>query len=567
MRGTLRVGDRLVVLAGAAVAGAAVAGALVVVPLIKLGQIMFEDGGSAIVRVLRAPGLGTAAVHTLLLACVVPLVAVPLGSAMALFLRRSDVPCRGLLRVAVVLPLIIPQFVLGYSWTQAYGRAGFTDSLLGLRWSGLNGPVGIAVVLVVDTAPLCYLLTMVGLATRAQPDLERAARLSGAGGWTTLRTVTLPLLRPVLAAEVVLTFIAAMESFAVPQVLGASSGFSTLTTRIYADLALASDPESFLDAVTLALGLVLLAAVVLLPADLVLGPKLRAIRTAQPAGAVSTTGPSWRAVLPAVGVLGYTVLAVGLPTLALATTAITRSVGLPPTPSNWTLDNFRAALTGPTLDAVGNSLRLAAMAAFALTAFGALVAALERRRAGRALGTLAILTFAIPGSALAVGLLIAYGRWLGGSLALILVAYLAKFWALAHRTLSGAVDRLPPAEWHAARTSGAGPAVTVGTIWLPSLAPALLGAWVLVFLSALHEVTMSSLLYSFDSQTLAVVVLNRQELGDIGATAALSLSLTALLLALALPSWLVLRLITRRRGGRPVGRVPSIATPEVAGAG
>ena len=559
---SLKAGDRLVV-----VAGAAAAGGLVVVPLIKLGQIMFEDGGSPIARVLRAPGLGTAALHTVLLACVVPLVAVPLGSAMALFLRRSEVPGRRLLRILVVLPLIVPQFVLGYSWTRAYGRAGFTDSLIGLRWSGLTGPVGIAAVLVVDAAPLCYLLTTVGLATRAQPELERAARMSGAGGWTTLRTVTLPLLRPVLAAEVVLTFVATMESFAAPQVLGAPSGFSTLTTRIYSDLSLASDPDSFLDAVTLSIGLVVLAAVVLLPADLILGPRLRATRTGQPAGAAPATGSSWRGVAPALCILGYTVLCVGLPTLALVAAAFTRSIGLPPTPSNWTFDNFRAALSGPTLNAVWNSVQLAAVAGFALTAFGALVAALEWRRAGRALGTLAILTFAIPGSALAVGLLIAYGRWFGGSLALILLAYLAKFWALAHRTLSGAVDRLPPAEWQAARTSGARPAVAVGTIWLPSLAPALLGAWVLVFLSALHEVTMSSLLYSFGNQTLAVVVLNRQELGEIGATAALSLSLTALLLIVALPGWLALRLMASRRGGLAIEPVPpATSTPGVAGA-
>lgn len=535
-----------------------------VVPLFKLGQIMFEDGGSAISRVLRTPGLGTAALHSLLLACVVPLLAVPIGSAIALLLRRGDVPFRGLLRVLVVLPLVIPQFVLGYSWTQAYGRAGFTDSLFGIWWPRLTGPAGIVVVLVVDAVPLCYLLTTVGLAIRAQPELERAARVSGASPWTTLRTVTLPLLRPVLAAEIVLTFVATMESFAVPQVLGAPSGFATLTTRIYADLTLGSDPNSFLDAVTLALGLVVIAAVVLLPADLALGPKLRAVRTAQPAGAVLAAKRSTRAAVPALALVGYTVLAVGLPTLALLAAAVTRAVGLSPTPSNWTLDNFRTALDRPTIDAIWNSVQLAAVAALALTAFGLLIAVLERWRSGRALATVAILTFAIPGSALAVGLLIAYGRWFGASLGLILVAYLAKFWALAHRTLSGAVDRVPHAEWQAARASGAKPLVAVGTIWLPPLAPALLGAWVLVFLSALHEVTMSSLLYSFGNQTLAVAVLNRQELGEVGVTAALSVVLTALILVAAVPAWALLRLLVRRRDGQRAPRAATALTPALA---
>ena len=565
MRGSARVGDR----AALGVAALAI-GALVVVPLVRLGRVLTEQRGSSLSRVLRGPGLADAATHTALLVGTVPILAVTLGSAMALLLRHTDLPLRGVLLVLVVLPLVVPQFVLGYSWSQAYGRGGFTDSLLGLHWTGLEGPVGVIVVLVIDTAPLSFLLTTAGLATRAQPELEHAARLSGAGGWTVLRTVSLPLLRPVFAAELALSFVATLESFAVPQVLGTPAGFSTLTTRIYADLALASDPDSFVDAVTLAAALVVVAAVVLVPADLVLAPKLRAARTAGAGGVRTALGGRGRGVAGALAISGYTVLAVGLPTVALVAASVTRAVGLPPTPSNWTSANFRTALNAPTIDAIGNSIWLAGCAAFALTALGALVAALERRRAGRALGTAATLTFAIPGSALAVGLLIAYGRWLGGTLALILVAYLAKFLALAHRAASGAVDRLPDAEWQAARTSGARPAVAATTVWLPALGPALLAGWLLVFLGALHEVTMSSLLYSADNQTLAVAVLNSQELGEVGTTAALSVVLTALMLGAGLPVWLGLRAMSRRRTGRAraqrAQRALPLSTPETAGA-
>lgn len=546
--------DRLVV--GAALL--AVVG-LVGVPLYRLAQTVFEGGADSVSRVLHAPGFGTAAGHSLMLALVVPVFAVPLGAATALLLRRPDVPARRTLQVLVLAPLVVPQFVLGYSWTQAYSQAGFTDQLLGVHWAGLTGPVGVVVVLVVDAAPLSYLLTTAGLATRAQPDLERAARTSGAGGWTTLRTVTLPLLRPVLAAATVLTFVATLETFAVPQVLGAPAGFSTLTTRIYADLSLASDPASFVDAVTLALGLVLVAAVILAPADLVLGPRLRTTRSAQPAGAVRAAHRSRGVVGAAALLAGYLVLAVGVPTLALVLASITRAVGVPATPGNWTLDNFRTALDGPTLDAIGHSLQLAVAAACLLTLFGAMLAALERRRAGRALGSLVILTFAIPGSTLAVGLLIAYGRWLSGGLLLILLAYLAKLWALAHRAVSGAVDRVPPAEAQAARCSGAGPTAVLRTVWLPALAPALVAAWLVTFVTALHEVTMSSLLYSTGNETLAVAVLNSQQLGEVGTTAALSVVLTLLLVVGVLPAWVLLRVLSRRRM-----RAPRLITAQVA---
>ena len=173
--------------------------------------------------------------------------------------------------------------------------------------------------------------------------------------------------------------------------------------------------------------------------------------------------------------------------------------------------------------------------------FGAGVAAVERRRLGRGLATLVTLTLVLPGSTLAVALLITYGRWLAGSLTLILLAYLAKLWAFAHRPISGALDRLPPEELHAARVSGASTLTAVRTVTLRPLAPALLGAWLVCFVTALHEVTMSALLYGPGSETLAVVVLNSQELGQIGQTAALSVVLTLLMAVPALPLWLALR--------------------------
>lgn len=521
---------------------------LVGIPLVKLALVSGEQGWALIVRVLRAPGLPAAVGHSLGLAIAVPLISVPLGSVMALALRGNRVPGATALRVVVILPLVVPQFVLGYSWLQAFGVAGFTDSLLGFHLSGLTGPVGVLVVLVVDAVPLSFLLTTAGSATRAQPELERAARISGATPAAVLRTVTVPLLKPVLVAQFLLTFVSTLEAFAVPQVLGASAGFSTLTTRIYADLTLASNPDAFLDSITLALGLVVLVGVILIPADLALAPGLGTVRTPDNAGSQPDPGRRRRVdVIVGLVIAVYGLLAVGLPTIALCAAAITRAIGLPPTPGNWTLGNFSDAITRPVILALRNSVLLAISAATTLTVLGIVTTVVQRRRVGRALGSLTTLAFAIPGSTIAVGLLIAYGRALSSGLVLIFLAYLGKFWALAHRTTSAAADRIPPTEWQAARTSGAGWPVAAATVWLPAMGSALLGSWLLVFVAALHEVTMSSLLYSFDNQTLAVAVLNSEELGEVGRTAALSVMLTVLILLAALLAVLVIRYSARPR--------------------
>nr|MBA3529296.1 iron ABC transporter permease [Propionibacteriaceae bacterium] len=529
----------------AAVALVAVAAAMVVlVPLLVMARTVWVEGAGRLGDILTTSGLGSAVENTLLLAAAVTALAVPLGTLLALALRRPDLPGRSFLRVALLLPVLVPDFVLGYSWLRAYGRTGFTDDLGRVYWQGVQGPAGVAIVLVVNAVPLVYLITAVGLAARAEPALERAARSSGARPLTVLRTVSLPLLRPAIATAAVLVFVLTLGAFAIPLVMGSPAGFSTVTTRIYANLVRSSDPLAFVEAVGLALLLVVIAALLVTPADALLGPRLRVTRPASTdPGGVSASRASGRWAAAAIGC--YLVLAVGLPLLALVATAVTRAVGLPPSPANWTLANFGSVLTARNGAALSRSLLLAAVAATVLVLLGGCVAALERSRSGRGVATLVTLTLVLPGSTLAVGLLITYGRWLGDTLLIILLAYLAKLWAVAHRPISGALDRLPPDELHASRASGASPLTAIRTVVLRPLAPALLTAWVLCFLTALHEVTMSSLLYGPGNETLAVVVLNSEELGQVESTAALSLLLTLLLLIPALVFWVVIRRLNR----------------------
>src|SRR3954451_13062651 len=179
---------------GAAAACAALLLLLVAFPLLRLAQVLWTDGAN-VGGMLTAPGLGTAVRNTVVLAAAVTLAAVPLGVALALLLRRPDLPARSFWRAAVLLPVVLPDFVLGYSWTQAYARAGFTDTLVGLHWTGLLGPVRVWVGLGVHAAPHAYLVVAAGRAARDVPILERAQQLAVASGRTAVRTVSLPLVK------------------------------------------------------------------------------------------------------------------------------------------------------------------------------------------------------------------------------------------------------------------------------------------------------------------------------------------------------------------------------------
>lgn len=516
-------------------------GALVGVPLVRLLILVGVEGGPALGVLAGQQRTLSAALGTLLTAGAAVMLSLIGGTLAALVTERTSVPGRRWLRLGLVMPLLVPPFVSAIGWERAYGPSGLLDDLIGISWPGLFGPLGVIVVVSVHAMPLAYLVIMAALASGIEPDLERAARASGASGLAAFRAVTLPLLRPALIGAAGIVFVNAANAFGVPAVLGIPAGFETVTTRIYRDVAFSADPTAFTRALVMATGLVAVTLVIVGAVDSFARSGERAARTGRPAGAVTLDVRSrHRRRTPALAVWLYLALTGAVPLACLTLTALTRAVGVAPVPAEWTLANFEAVLTtGRAIPALLNSTGLAVAAATVAVILGALLAGLARGGTGHRLGTIVTLAFAIPGSALAIAVLLAYGPWLRDTLFIILIAYLAKLWALGHRPIAGSVDALAPDLLHASRASGGGRVATFLTVAFPLLRSAFLGAWLLVFLFAFHELTMSSLLYGPGSETLAVVILNLQQLGDATLTSALAVLLTALVLVAAIPVLLV----------------------------
>ena len=211
--------------------------------------------------------------------------------------------------------------------------------------------------------------------------------MSGAGAWTVLVTVTLRLLLPAIAAAAVLVFVLTLGTFAIPQVLGAPAGFSTVTTRIYADLSIrrpvvlpgSGHPGLAAGARHRRLRRARRA---------LLGPRLRERAPGRSPGRSGGAGTAGAGRAQAAALGGYLVLTTALPLMALLLSSVTRALGVPPTPANWGLDHFREVLTPRTFEALGRSVGLAVAAASLLVLLGGLVAVRERRRSGRATASL-----------------------------------------------------------------------------------------------------------------------------------------------------------------------------------
>ena len=462
------------------------------------------------------------------------LAATVVGGLLAVGLERTNLPGRAALRWVFLLPFLIPPFIGAMAWIALLGPNGPVNTAVEVLL-GADGPRvsifggwGVVLLLTIHSYPFAYLVIAATL-RRVPHGLEEAARISGAGTWRTLRDVTLPLMRPGLAAALMLTFVANLSDFGIPALIGLPERYITLTTLVYRYLA-SGTISNPLPAVS-AIGLLLLAlaaiAVVVQrrsASDVELGG-------ATPAAVALELGPA-RHVIG--GVLWLIAAAVCLlPLLALTAQALLPAPGVPLTLETITLENITDAVgSRGARRGIGNSLVLALGAAMICGVLGLAVAALltrTRHRSNTALDVTAILPQALPGLVIAVAwLLVAPMLGLFNTPWLILGAYVTAFLALVVQAVRAPLTSIPASLDDAARLAGASPLRALIDVAVRLAAPAAVTGAVVVLLTAVRELTISILLVAPGTQTLGVVIFNLQQAGDYNSASAL-----ALLVALA----------------------------------
>lgn len=523
-----------------------------VYPIAKVAIEAVTRGGSASLDNFAA-ALGDdrnllALRHSLEVALSSTVIATAIGAFLAWLVSRTDLPWRRFFRTAFVLPFLIPPFVGAIAWLYVLGPVGYLNRL----WMSVTGSseplfvvygyAGIVLVLVLHDIPLVYLTVLGGL-ERMNPELEEAAQVSGSGTWRVMRTITLPLMVPVLLAAAVLTFTSDIAEFGIPAILGFSQGYFVLPVKIYEQIARGFAADSIGLAAALAVVLMLTGALALLAQRWLLrGDRAQRYvvisgKSMQP-NRVRLGGARWWSFALCLALVFLTTV---LPVAAVALTSLIRSVGLSPAPENWSLRHFEAVLTGlpAATRGIRNSLVLAVSAATIVAVLGALIAYLivRTRLRGRALlDVSASLPYAIPGTVFALGVILAWLRPFPGvaftlynTLWIILVAYVGRYMIFGVRPAAASLAQVHTSLEEAARVSGAGWLRTFRDIVLPLVLPGVFAAWFLVFIPTLRELTVSILLWSAGNETIGVMVFNLQESGQEGPGAALALVMIALL--------------------------------------
>jgi iron(III) transport system permease protein len=454
--------------------------------------------GLAVLTSTRTWGLFA---RSLVLAGVVTSGAIAVGVPIGVLLARTDVPLRRSFWLIHAFPMVLPPFLPALGWFHLLGSQGFIGGKASARF--LFDEPGLVFVLVATFVPIVTSLTAVGV-MGVDVSLEEAAR-SVAGPWRVATRILVPAAAPAIALAAVIVFALAFSELGVPMFLRVD----VFPAAVFARLGGADFAPG--EALALALPLIPLALVLLLIERRLAGRKSFAVLGLRDGSRSRLALGPWR--LAAVLVGGCSALLSAAPIGALLLHAQSGG-GL--------AETLAWASAAPWNGLVASTLAASTISLIGLVLGHAVARGL---RGAAVLDAVAMLAFVMPAAVLGVGLIGVWNRaWFQpvyGTLAILVVGYVARYTAVGVRVVACAVAQSPVHLEEAAAASGAGFSRRLFGIVLPVHARGIGFAWLMAVLFCLRDLETAVLFYPPGGEPLTVRIFTLEANGPAAIVAGL----------------------------------------------
>jgi iron(III) transport system permease protein len=463
------------------------------------------------------------------------------GIPLAFLLTRYEFRGRRLLGAIATLPAALPPLVGVIAFLFLYGESGVitraVQDVLHMDhapWT-LNGVSAIIFVHAYTMYVYVFLFVSAGL-ERLDNSLDEAAAGLGASRTRRMLRITLPLLTPALAGSMLLVFMSALGSFSAPYIFG--GGIRVLSTQIV---------SSKLNG---AMGMVYVETTVLAITAVV---ALLGIRWFERRRSYSMSGKGVvkraplqsrlsRTLAPLLGALLVVILVLPHAMVVLVSFARDGTWTTQVLPPEYTLDNFRNLASDPELWVpIRNSVWMAALATVAdiiICFLAAYLLVLRRFRMRRLLELLVALPWAIPATAIAIGLASTFDRNSAASLRVLLVgtfwilplAYFIRGIPLVSSATESSLRQMDPSLEDAARGLGGSWWLTLRRVILPAARPGLVAGAMLAAIMGVGEFVASIVLFTHANRPISMEILSQLRDFAFGTAAAYSVLLIVLVL-------------------------------------
>ncbi|PXX92562.1 iron ABC transporter permease [Marinobacter vulgaris] len=483
---------------------------LVALPVIVIFAHVFFPSGEVWAH-LASTVLGRYLSNTVVLSVTVALGTTFIGTACAWLVVMCRFPGKRVFEWALLLPLAVPTYVIAYAYTDFLQFAGPLQSTLRTWFDWQHGDYyfpdvrslgGASLLITMVLYPYVYLLARASFMEQSVSALD-VGRTLGLGPWKMFRRVALPLARPAIIGGVSLVLMETLNEFGAVQFFGVDT-FTTGIYRTWFGLG-----EQVAAAQLAACLLVFVFIVVLLERASRGGRQYHASASYQALPQYSLR--SGRAVLAFVACFLPILIGFIVPALILLEMAITTGDPL-----------FGTRFLTFAL----NSLFLASGAAVVAVVLAVLLSYSARLNSStwvRGANRIAAMGYAIPGSVVAVGIMIPlawldqrlnlflrdnYGFLVGlvfsGSAFVLIYAYTVRFLAVSFNTVEASLGKVTPSMDAAARTLGQTAGGALRKVHTPIMRGSLLAAGILVFVDVMKELPATIILRPFNFDTLAV---------------------------------------------------------------
>ncbi len=449
-----------------------------------------------------------------------------IGVPMAYLMTRYNIWGKKLIHVMIISSLMSPPFIGAYAWIVLLGRSGvvtrFFDSF-GISVPTIYGQLGIIVVFTFKLFPYTYLYTS-GAMGSIDSSLEEAAENLGSSKWRRMKTVTLPLVFPSIAAGAVMVFMTSLADFGTPMLIG--EGFTVLPVLIYNQYMSEMGGNANL-ASALSVVVVACSTLVLIVQKRLIEKKNYVMTAMRPPTEIQLHGiKRFLATVPVliIAFIGF------MPQIVVLVTSVVKTSG-PMFVKGFSLDSYRSILSRLSLN-IKNTYLFAITAIVIIVILGSLISYMTVRKKGIVssfLDWLLMFPFVIPGAVLGISLIVTFNKppfILTGTAFIIIISYVVRKLPYTVRSGSAYLKQMDPSIEEASISLGVSPQKTFFRITMPLMLPGILSGAILSWITCVNELSSSIMLYGGRTSTVSVAIYTEVVRNSYGTAAALATVLT-----------------------------------------